>query len=682
MFRDENWFQSLLKVEADRVNDKMRLLLLTLWLGVCSSLKEEKTDEVSPILVYNNPNPRNVTLREGKALSEQNQYLPKDSLNSITRKHSHIMSFDHRQLDLARIEDRVPLDEIIRNLTAMFESLPKALQVATGPNFGSLIRVMHNIKNEFHIMDQEVKTGRTFRAMEDSPIKNISSNEAWLPVNIGSHGEVFRETFNPKNASRTKENLVPVSNLNSAGVSNTLEMRPVAPKVTTNRPQPFYQALIAGNGTKRGDLRENLVQTSPEKLQVVASHPMHNEQSQKERDDEDNDDHITAESLKVSSRVKPPKYKTMVLQGGKRRFRNNNDHRHIAHFAPSFQVHNSPHSSGKTSGNRFANRPIMNRDYVNRKLKAMPTSRFLDAGSSMPSFTRPPPSPWNKQRSKLPPPPPSKYPPVFLAEFLKAEKKDMSGMSMGKSSDQDELRPGQVLPGEILDTQESAVTQIMVKPTSSDPSVQEIRVFTPMAQFVVSSSFSTSNAESSPEMPTETTPNVSTTEKISKRMNMSTSETQRTHIVYSVPMEEYATPTDSSSSAPTSSQTSTEDSTMDDINEIDPTESLTTLQEPSSSSQSINPHDKKQPQPSYRPKPKHMHSKRPRLMGPNTRNPTRVQRRKNRFRSGRGPHGPRANIRIGGQERGIFSQIDQSFRDVLGQLTGWASGMPVISNFV
>ena len=51
-------------------------------------------------------------------------------------------------------EEPLPMNEVLNDITDLYEKLPKPLKVVAAPNFGSLIRTMHSIKNELDKMQQ------------------------------------------------------------------------------------------------------------------------------------------------------------------------------------------------------------------------------------------------------------------------------------------------------------------------------------------------------------------------------------------------------------------------------------------------------------------------------------------------------------------------------------------------
>ena len=52
-----------------------------------------------------------------------------------------------------------PVDEALRGLTSVYESLPKTLKVVVAPNFGSLVRTLHSVRGELNVMEREKEAG-------------------------------------------------------------------------------------------------------------------------------------------------------------------------------------------------------------------------------------------------------------------------------------------------------------------------------------------------------------------------------------------------------------------------------------------------------------------------------------------------------------------------------------------
>jgi len=61
-----------------------------------------------------------------------------------------------------------PVDMALKDLTKLYERLPKALKVVVAPNFGSLVRTLHSVRGELNVMRNDLLVEPVSENMESS----------------------------------------------------------------------------------------------------------------------------------------------------------------------------------------------------------------------------------------------------------------------------------------------------------------------------------------------------------------------------------------------------------------------------------------------------------------------------------------------------------------------------------
>ena len=65
-------------------------------------------------------------------------------------------SLEDYDIDLEALEEPLPMDRVLTDITELFENLPKPLKIVAAPNFGSLLSKMNSIKTELDKMEEGI----------------------------------------------------------------------------------------------------------------------------------------------------------------------------------------------------------------------------------------------------------------------------------------------------------------------------------------------------------------------------------------------------------------------------------------------------------------------------------------------------------------------------------------------